>query len=392
MTTHSLKLLHLQGRSTPWRNSPQVTVSVIQDRWTFDKGREIEFMAMGLPQSFIFIVDSKIQDQEGQRAGDCRAGSWCGQATRIGLNRYQGIQATGTNNEASGLIAFGTANSTSFGKVPTSNVSGIALGANIDVALGQTAAANVSSGAVADRMSFPEFGRPKTPNSRIRTLAFGNAVDQATKTIRSGPSVVRRAMYEFGGDFATTQFYPRYDSNDAVGGVTYGSCYTADYQGLPTGAIKASALPISEGKVSEKLNGDGRTAVWRVWAIAGAENNTPYKYHYLVMYVEADGTLKYGASTGSTPNSTNGDSILSEAYTIFSDDKFNTANNSENQDILKRAYYAAKTKSQNFTVKRPIVVPNAFFPLTEKTKKGHLITQSWIISADFINHEYRIGE
>lgn len=392
MTVHSLKMYRLVGRSTHWKSSPLITVSVVADRWYFDKGREIEFLATGLPEQFAFIVDAKVNLTEGQRAGDSRAGIWAGLATRIGINRYQGIQSTGMSNEASGLIAFGTGISIPFGKISTSNVSGIAMGANIDVALAQGYADGVIAGDVQSRVSYPEFGGAKTPPQTMRTLAFGDAVEQNTKTIRQGPSGVRAAMYNFDGAVASTQFYPRYDSNDAVGGFTYAQAYTADYQGLITGALYASAKPISVGEVAEKKDGNGRTAVWRMYFLAGGTNTSPYQVHYLLMYVEPNGSFAWANTTGATPNPTLGASYASEAYTIFTDDKANTADNGNNREVLEQAYYAASMRSKSYVIKRPMVVPHAFNIFTNKTTSGNQLTQSWLISADFINHEYTIGE
>lgn len=392
MTVHSLKMYQLIGRATSWRSSPEITVSVVTDRWTFDKGREIEFLAMGLPESFAFIVDSGRNDQEGQRAGDSRAGTWAGLATRISPNRYQGIQSSGMSNEASGLIAFGTTNKTPLGKIPTANVSGIAMGANIDVALAQGYAKDVVSGNVENRMSFPEFGKPRAVDATIKTLAFGDAIENNTRTIRSGPSTVRAAMYKFNGAFASTQFYPRTDNSNAVGGVTYAIGYTVDQVVLKELTAIASNAPITEGKVSEKRDGDGRTAVWRMYFLAGAENISPFKVHYLLMYVNENGTFSFLYEPGRTPNGTTGDSHASEALTIFTDDKENTANTVENQNALKQLYYSTRMRSNSYIIKRPTVVPHRFNVVSNETLLGYQLTYSWLISADFINHEYTIGE
>lgn len=391
MTVHSLKMYRLVGRATSWRSSPEITVSVVTDRWTFDKGREIEFLAMGLPESFAFIVDSGRNDQEGQRAGDSRAGTWAGLATKISPNRYQGIQSTGMSNEASGLISFGTANKIPLGKIPTAIVSGVLMGSVIDVALAQSYAKDVVSGNVENRMSFPEFGKPRAIDATIKTLAFGEAMENSTRTIRSGPSVVRAAMYKFNGAFASTQFYPRTDNSNAVGGVTYAIGYTVDQVVLKELTAIASNAPITEGKVSEKRDGDGRTAVWARYFMAGGSNVTPFQVHYLLMDVNTNGSFSWVNSTGSTPGA-DGSIAAPEALTVFTDDKENTANTLENQNILKQLYYSTRMRSNSYVIKRPTVVPHRFNVVSNETLLGYQLTYSWLISADFINHEYTIGE
>lgn len=392
MTAHNLKMYQLVSRTTNWRDSPEIIVSVVSDKWTFDKGREIEFLAFGLPETFAFIVDGLRNEDEGQRAGDCRAGSWSGLAVKIGMNRYQGTQGSGLSNEASGLLAFGTANSIPFGKLSNAQVSGFAMGTNIDTALGQGYAANVNSGVVAERISVPEYGDPLYLPSTIRTLSFGSAMEQSTKTIRSGPSMVRRAMYEFDGAFASTQFYPRTDTATAIGGVTYASARTAEYLTSAPRYLVDSAIPIQEGGVSEKRAGDGRVGVWHMYFLAGGTNTTPYQVHYLLLDVQPDGSFTFANSTGFTPNSTTGLDAATEAFTTFTDDKANTANTSANQEILKQMYYATKMRNNSFVIKRPMLVPQRFNVFVNSTTTGKLITYSWVISADFINHEYTIGE
>lgn len=393
MTVHSLKMYQLVSRTTKWYESPLVTVSVVADRWYFDKGREIEFLAMNLPRAFTFIVDARQNNAEGGRTGDARSGSWVGLATQIGPNRYQGIQSTGTTNQASGLIAFGTANSVPFGRISTSAVAGITMGANIDKALGGSYAADVVAPAVAERITYPEWGTPPTPADTIRILKFGEALEQNTKTIRSSPAIVRSSMYKFDGTVATTQFY-RPTGGNAVGGVTYCAAHSTDYTGNGRNpAAMASAVPISEGGVSEKKDGDGRTAVWERYFLAGGTNVSPYRVNYLLMVVAANGTFSYELGTNVTPNGTNGSSYGSEAFTIFSDNPEDTNNAIANQNLLRDTYLGIKAKSNNFTIKRPMVVPHRFRVRTNVNESlTDTLTMTWLVSADFINHEYGVGE
>lgn len=389
MTVHSLKMYQLVSRTTSWRSSPLVIVSVVADRWYFDKGREIEFLAMNLPRAFTFVVDARQNNAEGGRTGDSRSGSWVGLATQIGPNRYQGIQSTGTSNQASGLIAMGTSNSIPFGRISTSAVSGIAMGANIDKALGGSYAADVAAPPVAERITYPEWGAPPAPDNTIRVVKFGEALEQNTKTIRSSPAGVRSSMYNFDGTVATTQFY-RPTQDNAVGGTTYCASYSYFYVSKFLAAMD-SAAPISEGLVSEKKDGDGRTAVWERYFLAGGTNTSPYRVNYLLMVVGTNGVTSFEAATNVNIPA-NGGSFGSEAFTIFSDNTADTASNTENMDLLRNTYYGMRAKSNNFTIKRPMVVPHRFRFRTNEQSVGHTLTMSWLVSADFINHEYGVGE
>lgn len=391
MTAHTLKMYQLVGRTVAWRDSPEITVSVVSDRWEFDTGREIEFYAMGLPESFGFVVDGLRNNQDGQRWGDSRSGSWAGLASKIGPNKYQGIQSSGTSNEASGLIAYGTAVRVPFGHANANEAGTLPLGVYSDGALVEGYSKGVVLGSNEARFTQPEFGGPLALETTIRTVLFGDAVDQQTKTIRQGASKTREAMFRFSGAVATTQFYPRTDSTQAVGGVTYATARTSDYQGNIEGVLYASAKPIEVGDVAEKKDGNGRVATWKQYFLAGASNVSPYQPHYLLLDVGENGSFAYSANTGFTPGP-NGAYLGFAALTIFSDDKQNTADNVENRDVLKNLYYSTMARNKSYVIKRPMVVPHAFNIFTNKTTNGNQMTQSWLISADFINHEYTIGE
>ncbi|ABF22584.1 minor structural protein [Lactococcus phage Q54] len=391
MTAHTLKMYHLTSRTLSWRSSPEVIVTVVSDRWQFDTGREIEFYAMNMPDSFAFVVDGLRNNQDGQRWGDSRSGSWAGIASKIAPNKYQGIQASGTSNEASGLIAYGTAVKVAFGHANGNEAGTLPLGMYSDGALVEGYSKDVVIGSNTARFTKPEFGNPADPDPTIRTVLFGDAVDQQTKTIRQGASKTREAMYRFSGALATTQFYPRTDSNNAVGGVTFAYGKTVDQVILAELTLMASAAPISDGAVSEKKDGNGRVATWKQYFLAGASNVSPYQPHYLLLDIGENGSFVFGSNSGFTPGP-NGAYLGFAALTIFSDDKQNTADTLENRAILTNLYYSTKARNRSYVIKRPMVVPHRFNVVSNKTLLGYALSESWLISADFINYEYTIGE
>ncbi|MFD2821582.1 hypothetical protein ACFSZP_22060 [Paraglaciecola agarilytica] len=394
-----LEIYVLKGdANVDWKEN-KMNVMVTADRWHYATGRDIEFIAVGLPEQFAFIVqEPEVKTGDGLiRNGDCRKGSWAGMASKIGVNKFQGIQSTGMANPVSGLITLGTTWSISYNEIIAPEERGTGrtmLGERNDFALGSSYAKGVdtpSGKKVQIRRPYYSDEVYDYVPSRVYRTQFGDTVESDTRTIRTLPSGIRREFYKRTGAIATTCF-ESYGGN-LIGGITHLANSNRYWKNpTPSYEISKQYLPQTEGGVGETVVGNRGQGAWRRWLIAGAEKTSPYKGFCLLLNVNADGTFSYSNNQNLAPG-THGRDHYPEAFTFFSDTKSDTDNNSDNRKILLEAYLAARTRTTAYKVKYPIMVPVKFQKARyiKGTSAEMPITSLWTTEADFINHEYTIG-
>lgn len=393
MVMHNLKLKVLpNNRNINITAVPLTMVTVTKDTWTYNTGREIEFIGVGLPKKFAFVVSGQDNSDEAINTGDCRSGSWSGIASEIAPNVFQAIEGYGSENAASGLAAFGTAR-----RVPMyGGVAFASMGGPLAYGLASAYVGGYSSLTAANRFNLPKNGRPQALPTWFYSVNLGTAFDVNTKTVRGTPSEIREALYKFDGTLATTNFN-RLNGANQVGGITYMSGYSNSYMGLPAGRLGYSSVPVTSGGISDVTDGFGRGVNWTRYFIAGGTNTSPYQIHYLFMEIGVDGNPTFSSTQGFTPPA-DGGAYGSEAFTYYSDNKDDTFPNTDNMDILKSAYHGTLARSRQYSIHRAIEMPNRFnirikdYYNNAGAISGSELAYSWAIYADFINHEYKIGE
>ncbi len=397
MVQHNLKLRVLpNNRNINIAEVPLTMVTITKDTWSYSTGREIEFVGVGLPKKFAFTVAGQDNAFESVALGDCRSGSWAGIASETSPNVYQGIEGHGSENSASGLINFGTQRRVPMGNEVENNVSSAAMGAVLTYGLASSYVGGLTHLSNSQRFFLPKNGRPQSFPAWFYSVNLGEAFDNDTKTVRGTPAQTRQALYKFDGTVATTNFSNITGTNQ-IGGVTYMSGYSSSHLGSPAGRIGNSSVPVTTGGVSDSTDGFGRGVNWTRYFIAGGTNTPPYQIHYLYMEVQPNGELTFSNTQGYTSPSSGG-AYGTEAFTYYSDNKDDTFPNSDNMDILRSAYYGTLTRSREFSIHRAIEVPNRFnirlrdYFNNSGALSGSELAYSWTVYADFINHEYKIGE
>lgn len=399
MIGHDLRIIRFIDRKTNGVNSPKEDVFVTKDEWTFDKGRYIEFLAIGLPDFFVFAVrqqdnaDSIINND----SGDSRFGSWVGVASKIGVNKYQGLQPSGLEREASGMNVIGDTNSIIFSNdgstaAPNAALAVASLGANMDWAVGYNHAANVGFGPINTRISKPKWGKPADFPQKFRTIRYGSVLDPSTRSIRAGASVVRKSIYDFDGTVVTTNFFPRTNEADitlTVGGATFMPPKVQlvfNFSGYRTVRL---AYPISTDGMSTTSSGEGRSVPAESYAIVYTQSSSPYTTTFFRLSINANGGESFVRTTG-TPGS-DGLHNLSQAITLYTSSAEDVLDNLENKEVLKGMATSMKTKQISYKIKYPTTVPLPYSVITTFKDTYIDVAHSWVIQADFINHVYSIG-
>lgn len=396
MIGHMLKMYVLTDKNKDWKDK-EIEVMVTADQWEYAQGRNIEFIAVGLPEFFAFAVAEQRNTTTDTliRSGDCRQGSWAGIATKIGMNQYQGIQSTGVANSASGLLGVGTASHLELTatKAGGNDTARAGLGTRMDSSLVNSYAkgADVAGLFKDGGINLPFYSNKvlDTPPGYMYPANFGSALEPTTRTIRGTPAQVRKEVYDRTGGIATTCF-DSYGENK-VGGLTWLSRGIQVVGTTPIEAMRMLAEPYTANQMGEVTRGSQGNATWYRWMIAGGTTTTPYQVHYLLLTIAPDGTQTWNSSTGITPSSESGSGYAPEAYTMFTDEKAATADNETNRNVVLEAYYASKSKESSYKINYPVCVPVAYTRPIDRVGGKTTGINKWTTRADFINHEYIIG-
>lgn len=391
MIGHMLNLYVLQGAGVNYK-SKEIEVMVTADRWEYARGRDIEFIAVGLPETFAFVVEEQRNTTPDTliRSGDCRQGSWAGIASMISPNRYQGTEATGVSNAASGLIAFGTNTRFDLGTVQDrQQTARVALGEKINVALVQSYASGMSLQITQNQAlkhSPYSYGAVEIVPSYYYQNTFGTALDAQTRTVRSTPAEVRQATYERTGEILTTAFSSYGEGK--IGGLTFLG------KGVRTGtdSMRNISTPLLGNGLGEAERGGQPSITWKGWTIAGGRNTSPYNVHFLRMTVAANGALTFSRVENGNPSGTGqGDVWGWDGYCMYSDDLADTADTPENRQLLTDTYLASKARETTYKINYPICVPVRFSKMVSNDGSYFQRANMWTTEADFINHNYTIG-
>lgn len=391
MIGHMLNMYVLQGAGINYKTK-EVEVMVTQDRWEYARGRDIQFMAVGLPDTFAFVVEEQrnVTPDALIRTGDCRQGSWAGIASKIGVNQYQGTESTGVANSASGLIAFGTNTRFDLGTVQDrQQTARVALGEKINMALVRAYASGYSNTITQNQKlkSAPySYADVELPPDYYHQNTFGTALDAQTKTVRSSPAEVRQATYERTGEILTTAFSSYGEGK--IGGLTFLG------KGIKTGVDKMRniSIPLLGNGLGEAERGGQPNAVWSGYTIAGGRNTSPFNIHFLRMDVAANGDLSFQRAENGNPSASGqGDVWGWHGYTMYSDDLADTADTPENRQLLTDTYLASKARETIYKINYPICVPVRFSTMVSKDASYFQRANMWTTEADFINHNYTIG-
>lgn len=400
MIRHSLIIRRLINKTVAFNSVPKVLVSVISDTWSYDKGRAIEFIGMGLPNTFTFVALSTDQpDNEGQLNGDSRAGSWAAYATKIGANRYQAVQPTGLELEPTGVAIFGDYNSNVFSTTgydisQFGQTAASPMGINTDWALARAQCPDVVFGIINSRVNRPLWGRPDPLPARFQVLAYGSAFDKNTRSIQSGASTVRKGMYDFNGTVVSTNFYPR-TSPEIVGGCTFMPVNTLTDSTSINFIFRETAMPVMSGGLSETDGGAGRVTPSKLYVLVYTETIRPYKTWEFRLGINDDGSFVFENRGPNQPGS-NGYNTASEATALFTSNPDDVLDNADNRATLKGMYFNALARQFSYTMHYPIAIPNNFKVYVGTTTManntiGWQLTDTWVTYADFINHDYTIG-
>lgn len=399
MIGHSLKLIRFLDRNINGVDSPLETVFVTKDEWVYDKGRYIEFLAMNLPDFFVFAVreqDNKA-DLVNTDTGDSRFGSWVGIATKVGTNLYQGIQSSGLEREVSGMNVVGGNSELSFSDNGytlrnDAPVLAASFGTNQDWALGYNFAKNVGFGPLETRLNKPNWGGSAQLPQYFKTVKFGAALDPTTRSLQKGASEIRKSMYDFDGTVVSTNFYPR--TNEAsitltVGGVTYMPPKVSTWSGSLSHRTLYVAQPITTQNLSVTNRGNGRSVPAQTYALVYTQSASPYTTTFFRMGVTPEGNNEFVRSTG-TPG-VQGLHNLSQAITLYTTAPEDVLDTAANRNVLIEMAASMKTKQISYDISYPTTVPIPFNIITFNSSDKTTLAHSWVIQADFINHNYLIG-
>lgn len=393
MIGHMLTMYVLKDRNTNYKSN-EIEVMVTADRWEYARGRDIEFLAVGLPDKFAFVVEEQRNTTPDAliRSGDCRQGSWVGLASRTGTNKYQAVEATGVENQAGGLVALGTSTRFDLGTVQDrQQTARVALGEKINYALALAYSSGMQSTITQNQklaLSPYSYSMEQPPNYYYANT-FGEVLDTQTRTVRTSPSEVRRATYERTGEILTTAFSSYGEGK--LGGLTYLGKGAARTNISNTDKTRFISNPMTGDGMAEAELGGKPSVTWVAWTIAGGVPGTT-NAHFLSLTINTNGTFSWNYNGNWNPSATGqGDVRGWNGFVMFSDDKADTADTPENRQLLIDTYNASKARETVYKINYPIYVPIRFAAMTNNAADGFYISNLWTTEADFINHNYTIG-